>query len=108
MLAPVSLCRTTLKAGSAPRFPPQSPISLTFRVVRRSRFALGLALLHAGRLQGLHAVAGWLPGVSQALDGSSLLAKATMRGALPGNSTARSCDSRHGLNDAGGEGTARS
>lgn len=53
-----------------------------FRVVCRSRFTLGLALLHAGRLQGLHAVAGRLPSMSQALDGSSLLAKATLCRAL--------------------------
>lgn len=66
---------------------PGPPIPLTFGVVCRSRFTLGLALLHAGWLQVLHAVAGRLPGVSQALDGSSLLAKATLRRALQGNST---------------------
>lgn len=49
-----------------------------FRVVCRPRLALGLALLHPRGLQGLHAVHGRLPGVSQALDGSSLLAKATL------------------------------
>lgn len=54
------------------------PIPLTFRVICGSRFTLGLALLHAGGLQGLHAVAGRLPGVSQALDGPSLLAEATL------------------------------
>lgn len=49
-----------------------------FRVICGSRFTLGLALLHAGGLQGLHAVAGRLPGVSQALDRPSLLAEATL------------------------------
>lgn len=83
--------------------PPHPPVPLTFRVVRRSRFALGLALLHAGRLQALHAVAGRLPGVSQALDGPSLLAKAALRRALPGNRTAWSCGGHRGFNNAGGK-----
>ena len=55
-------------------------VLLTFRVVgagRQTEVTLALALLHGGRPQVLHALAGRQAGVREALDRAHLLAQAT-------------------------------